>query len=185
MLKKSLLLTAATLLFLLQGCSDDTARESLNSMVSSTQYKMRDLKNKEYTVVKEGENFTLTGQKANVVIYDIFATWCPPCRAEAPHLASLQKKYPDDLLVIGMTIENNMTNGKLEAYRTDYGADYTLTHSADNIKLSRSIASAVHVGKQFPIPLMVMYKNGRYFTHYVGAIPEEMIESDILQALGR
>lgn len=184
MLKKSFLLTAAALFFLFQGCSDDNTQESLNNMVSSTQYKMRDLKNREYTVVKEGKNFTLMGEKQKVVIYDIFATWCPPCRAEAPHLASLQKKYANDLLIIGMTIEDDITDSKLQAYRTDYGADYTLTHGSDNIKLSRSIASAVHVGKQFPIPLMVMYKNNRYFTHYVGAVPEEMIESDIKQALG-
>ena len=31
---------------------------------------------------------------------------------------------------------------------------------------------------------MAMYKNGKYVTHYVGAIPEEMIESDIKMAMG-
>ena len=69
--------------------------------------------------------------------------------------------------------------------KNEYGADYTITNGLDNIKLSRIIASSIHVGQKFPIPLMVMYKDGKYVTHYVGAIPEEMIESDINQALGR
>ncbi len=188
MLKKTLLLTATTLLLLLQGCSSDTPQEeaaALNSMISSNEYTLRDLKDQNYTVVKEGENFVLKEHQGKVVIYDIFATWCPPCRAEAPHLASLQRKYADDLLILGMTIEEDMTDAKLQDYRETYGADYTLTHSKDNIKLSRIIASAINVGQQFPIPLMVMYKDGKYVTHYVGAIPEEMIESDIQQALER
>ena len=187
MLKKSLLLTVTLVLLILQGCSSENSQEAaeLNSMVSSNKYTLRDLKGRDYTVVKEGEEFILEAHKEKVVIYDIFATWCPPCRAEAPHLASLQKKYGDELLILGMTIEEDMTDERLLEYRSEYGADYTLTHGHDNIKLSRIIASAIHVGQQFPIPLMVMYKDGRYVTHYVGAIPEEMIESDIQQALGR
>lgn len=185
MLKKSLLLTAVTLLFLLQGCSSDNATETANSMVSSSEYKMRDTDNQNYTVLKEGNNFILQGHENKVVIYDIFATWCPPCRAEAPHLASLQKKFADDLIILGMTIEDDITDAKLQEYKNEYGADYTITNGLDNIKLSRIIASSIHVGQKFPIPLMVMYKDGKYVTHYVGAIPEEMIESDINQALGR
>lgn len=188
MLKNILLFTVTTLLLLLQGCSSDSTHDeaaALNSMVSSNEYKLLDLKGQEYSVVKEADQFKMKGQEGKVVIYDIFATWCPPCRIEAPHLSNLQKKYGDDLLIVGMTIEDDMDDARLQAFADQYGADYTLTHSQDNIKLARIIASTVHVGRDFPIPLMVMYKDGAYVTHYVGATPEEMIESDIKQLLGR
>lgn len=188
MLKNTLLMTVTALLLLLNGCSDESTQDeaaTMNSMISTNEYKLQDLKGRQYSVVKEGDRFTLKGHEGKVVIFDIFATWCPPCRLEASHLSNLQKKYGDDLLIIGVTIEEGIDDAKLQGFADQYGADYPLTHGHDDIRLARMIASSVHVGQDFPIPLMVMYKDGDYVTHYVGATPEEMIESDIRQALGR
>jgi thiol-disulfide isomerase/thioredoxin len=182
MFKKALFITTLSLMTLFQGCSDSS---DANKVVASETYNLTDTANRPFTVTKEGNNFTVAGHDGKVVIFDIFATWCPPCRAEAPHLANLQKKFPDALTILGVTIETDKSNADLEAFKNEYGADYTLINSKDNEKLSRAIASAIHVGQRFPIPLMVMYKDGKYVTHYVGAIPEEMIESDIKKALGR
>jgi len=33
------------------------------------------------------------------------------------------------------------------------------------------------------MPLTILFVRGKYFTHYEGMIPEEMIESDIKQLL--
>ena len=41
------------------------------------------------------------------------------------------------------------------------------------------------MARSYPIPLLVLLKDGEYYRHYVGAVPEEMIESDLLDALGR
>ena len=40
----------------------------------------------------------------------------------------------------------------------------------------------LHLPQNFPIPLTVMYVDGKYFTHYEGSVPAEMIEYDIQQA---
>ena len=185
MLKKALLLTSFAFLLLFQGCSDDTTSTEAPSMVASSDYELVDTKQQPYTVTKDGDDFLLKGHENKVVIYDIFATWCPPCRAAAPHLTNLQKKYADNLLILGITIEKDVTNTKLEAFKSEYGADYAIVNSPENQRFYRTMASSIHVGQQFPIPLMIMYKNGKYVTHYVGAVPEEMIESDIKQALGK
>ena len=185
MLKKTLLITSFAFLLLFQGCSDDTATSGAESMIASSDYELVDTAGKTYTVTKEGDNYTLKGYENKIVIYDIFATLCPPCRAAAPHLSNLQKKYAEDLLILGITIEKDISNAKLEAFKTEYGGDYVIINSPENQRFYRTMASSIHVGQQFPIPLMIMYKNGKYVTHYVGAIPEEMIESDIKQALGK
>lgn len=173
-------LISMTLLF--SGCSEDSTDEAL---VSTAEFKLLDTNGKSYTVEKRGANFTLDAGEDKVVLFDIFATWCPPCRAEVRHLGNLQKKYGDDLVIMGLTIEDDVSNDELEKFKQKHGGEYLVSNKADNQALARAIASTIGVGQQFPIPLMVLYKNGQYVTHYSGATPEEMIDSDIAQALGK
>ena len=169
-------------LLLLIGCKDDTAEEAT---VSTASFHLLDTQGKSYAVEKRATNFALDIGKDKVVLFDIFATWCPPCRAEAKHLGNLQKKYGDKLIVMGITIEDDVSNNELEQFKKTYSGNYLIANKAENQSLARSIASTIGVGHQFPIPLMVLYKNGQYVTHYVGATPEEMIDNDIAQALGK
>jgi hypothetical protein len=56
----------------------------------------------------------------------------------------------------------------------------------ENQKVAQTIASTLPgLEADFPIPLMAMYKDGVLVNFYVGATPEEMIESDIKKALGK
>jgi len=174
-------LISFTLLF--HGCSEESPEDA---MVSTAEFSIMDTQGKSYTVEKRGANFTLEEGKDKVVLFDIFATWCPPCRAEVQHLGNLQKKYGDKLIIMGLTIEDDKSNAELEEFRKKYrGGEYLIANKADNQKLSRAIASTIGVGQQFPIPLMVLYKNGEYVTHYEGATLEEIIDHDIAQALER
>lgn len=43
--------------------------------------------------------------KGKVVIVDMWATWCPPCRALIPELNGYAKQFPDDVVVIGISDE--------------------------------------------------------------------------------
>ena len=184
MFKRTALSLAIALPLLFLGCSGDKTADE-GKMVAASTYHLVDTAGRDYNVTKEGLNFYVKGHEEKVVMFDIFATWCPPCRAEAPNLTHLQEKYRDDLLILGLTIEDDITNAQLDAFKETYGAAYAIVNSEDNEKLYRAIASATKAGQRFPIPLMVMYKDGQYITHYIGQTPEEMIESDIKKALGK
>ncbi len=184
MLKQTLFFIPLMAMLLLQGCGDSSQDDGIQDIVAVTEFKLTDTTGKQLNVKKELNSFNLENTQGKVILYDIFATWCPPCRASATHLTSLQNKYPNDLVVIGLSIEDDIDAKKLEVFKVDNNAKYTVTYGEQSILLGRSIASAIHVGQSFPIPLMVMYKDGKYVTHYTGIIPEEVIESDIKLALG-
>ena len=182
MFQKSLLATLISLSVLFQACSDT---EDPNELLTKHQYTLSDLSSAQHIVTKGLEGFSLQGAEGKVVIFDIFATWCPPCQDGATHLTSLQEKYKEDLIVIGVTIEDTITNEKLAEFKEQYNAHYTLTNSKENRRLVDAIATHLDLGERFPIPVLAMYKDGKLINYYLGAVQEEFIESDIKQALGK
>ena len=188
MLKKaflySLLLLFSTLF---TACSNDA-----NDMLSSNEHVLTSLQGKQIVVKQDGDGFYLDGDKDKLVLFDIFATWCPPCQASASHLSSLQDKYKNDIVVIGVTIEQPertaegaLINDKLNKFRLKHNARYTMVNSDENSALSDAITKSLKMGPRYPIPLLAMYKNGKYINHYVGAVQEEFVESDIKRALNK
>jgi thiol-disulfide isomerase/thioredoxin len=179
---KHIAITISAIL-LLGGCSDSSSSNAIDSLVSTNAYELKDLQDRSYKVVKAGNEFTVEGLEEKVILFDIFATWCPPCRASAPNLASLQENYKEQIKIIGILVEDDKPNSYVQNFVDSYGADYSISNSQDNRALSRAIANSIDIGQGFPIPLMVMYYKGKYINHYIGAVPEEMIESDIKRVL--
>ena len=184
MFKKSILLISILSALLFHGCSSEE-NSSANNMVSGNEYVLTGLDKKQYVVKKKDGGFLLEGAEGKVVIFDIFATWCPPCRAAATHLSSLQKKYKDDLIIIGVTIEDKILDTKLQEFKKEYNAEYIMVNSDQNRPLCDAITKELKLGDRYPIPTMAMYKDGKLINYFVGATEEEFIDSDIRRALGK
>lgn len=55
-----------------------------------------------------GEPFQLDRFKGKVVLVDFWATWCPPCIAELPHIRKLYEQYHDrGFEIVGITLDEN------------------------------------------------------------------------------
>lgn len=183
MLKISIPSLLVTFSLLFTACSNDSSQDA-NNILSTNEYVLTSLNNTQYVIQKENSGFVLKNAKDKVIILDIFATWCPPCKAEATHLTSLQEKYKDKLLIIGITVEDTISNVELEKFRTDHDANYILVNSSENSRIIDAVAKELKIGRNFGIPLMAMYKDSKLINFYQGATEEEFIESDIKKALG-
>ena len=184
MLKITLLSSLLAFSLLFQGCSSDEDKAAeANALLAKNEIVLTATDNNQYVLKKVNEGFKLDNADTPLLILDIFATWCPPCQAEASHLSSLQKKYKNKIKIIGVTIEDNIPNEKLESFKKDYDANYTLVNSSENRRLVDEIADKLKLGRNFGIPLLVIYKEGKLVHYYQGAVEEEFIESDIKRAL--
>ena len=60
----------------------------------------------------DGKTFDLEEQKGKIVIVNFWASWCSQCRKEILILDRLSKKYPDDLVIIGVSIDYPKDHGR-------------------------------------------------------------------------
>ncbi len=141
---------------------------------------LTDTAGKTYTLQATENGIKFKGLENQIVLLDFFATWCPPCRAEIPHLVNLQNKYAGKIQILSVLMEEDKDNQDVISFAKEYALNFPILNSKENFLLSQAL------GGIRSLPTLVMYdKSGNYFQHYVGAAPEEMIEADIKKALAK
>jgi len=60
-----------------------------------------------------------------VVLVNFWATWCPPCREEIPEMIALQKQYKDQLLIVGIS-EDDDPPEKVLKFAQQQGINYPI-----------------------------------------------------------
>lgn len=76
---------------------------------------------------RDGESVTLDRYRGRAVLLNLWATWCPPCRAEMPFLQALSERYGDaGLAVVGISVDDPGARPALEAFLGQVGVDYDI-----------------------------------------------------------
>ncbi len=77
----------------------------------------------------EGGLFRLSDCRGKVVLLNIWATWCPPCVSEMPDIQALSEAYPEDLVVIGVSVDENRED--VETFIAENGYTYRFAMDPD------------------------------------------------------
>lgn len=81
----------------------------------------------------DGTPVSLAQHRGEVVLLNIWATWCKPCREEIPALETLHKAYAArGLLVAGVSIDAHDDTASIAGFARDLGATYPLWHDQDD-----------------------------------------------------
>lgn len=186
-MKRSLFWLGCLCVLFWGGCSSETKKEkeSVPPKVSNEEKVIKEKRlilktteGKEIIITPREKGVSIDGFENKAVLINFFTTWCPPCRAEIPHLNNLQEKYKETFVIISVILEENKSQEELLNFIKYNRINYIITNGPENFQLAQAL------GGVKTIPMMFLYdKNGNYSTHYVGAIPEEMMDVDIQKAL--
>ena len=100
-----------------------------------------------------------------VVIFNVWATWCPPCRQEMPDLIRLSEMLPrDKFLVVGLAADNNAED--VRAFIKQQKIPFPIYWD----KGGKTIAAAKLGVFKYP-ETFVINRNGIYVEKVNGAFP--------------
>lgn len=75
--------------------------------------------------------FDLAQAKGDVVVLNVWASWCPPCRSEAPALQAVSVELADqDIQFVGINVRDNETDAR--AFEQEFGLTYPSVVDTDS-----------------------------------------------------
>lgn len=155
-----------------------------NSLPEAYKFNFEDLQKEGSLLHVKNDIYNFSNIQQPIIMVTILSTWCPPCRGEIPHLSNLQKKFKKHLFILSALVHDDISDEKLNKFIIAEKVHFFVSsNQKENLKFAHMIAPKLRLPQNFSLPLSILFVNGKYFTHYEGSIPEEMIESDIKQIL--
>jgi len=106
-----------------------------------------------------------------VVLINFWATWCGPCRAEIPELIEFQKHYADQLVVVGLSVDEGPA-GEVKAFAAQNGMIYTVAIA--DMALQKAFGGISAVPATF-----VVNPEGGIVQRHVGLLQPELTEHEV------
>ena len=79
-----------------------------------------------------GQPITLSDLRGRVVVLNLWASWCPPCRAEMPALNAVYQKFRDQgLVVLGVNTTFQDDEASARAAIRDWGVTFPIVFDRD------------------------------------------------------
>ncbi len=114
--------------------------------------------------------------RGKVTLVNYWATWCPPCRAEIPDLIALQKKYPDDVQIIGIS-EDDIPAAEVKRFATEHEFNYPVVMSSP--ELSKIFTGVAALPTSF-----ILDREGRLVQRHVGMLEAAHTEAEVRHLAG-
>lgn len=171
---------AAVMLFTACDTSFKTDTESPQASASdnqpgtSNEHELQDAP--DFTLeTMDGDAFTLSEQKGKVVVVNIWATWCPPCRKEIPDFIEIQDEMrDDDVLFLGVSIDEEGWE-VVRPFADSFGINYPLV--VDDGTISSQYGPFMGVPMSF-----IINKKGKVEHVVPGMVTKQMLQP-VLQEL--
>ncbi|CAM5663537.1 TlpA family protein disulfide reductase [Streptomyces avidinii] len=127
----------------------------------------------------DGQNLDTTTLKGKVVVLNVWGSWCPPCRAEAPAFAKVSKELAEagkDVVFVGINTRDNEKQ-KAVAFEEAFGITYPSLFDPDGKLMLRFPKGSLNPNA---IPsTLVLDKEGRIAARTLAPLGEDKLRSMI------
>lgn len=182
------LIVLALFCIVLSGCGAAPPVAVGNKPVSVNDQPMKDAPSRPLKPIGEMNWTTFEGnvQKLKdfpqkVVILDFWATYCPPCIEEIPHLMELRSRYGDDLVLIGLHVGGEEDRPKVPEFVQKLNINYPLATPEDAL-------TSFIFGQESAIPQTAIFdRSGKLVKKIVGFSPEikKQLDDSVAQAIAK
>lgn len=118
-----------------------------------------------------GETYTLSELRDQAILVNLWATWCPPCRAEMPTIEKIYQEYKDEgLIVLGVDMTYQDDPSAVIPFAKEYALTFPIL-----LDETGNVASAYQL-RSLP---------SSYFINRAGIIQEVVIGGPMSEALLR
>jgi len=124
----------------------------------------------------EGHALTLDDSRNKVILLNFWATWCGPCREEIPALAALQSHYRDQLVIVGLSIDERPAED-VRAFAKTLGVNYPVVMAGED--LQKAFGGITSVPSTF-----VVNREGRVVQRHIGTLDPQHTEHEIRALAG-
>ncbi|HNO95702.1 MAG TPA: TlpA disulfide reductase family protein [Anaerolineales bacterium] len=101
----------------------------------------------------EGEAYTLSDLKGHAILINVWATWCPPCKAEMPAIEKVYNEYKEQgfvVLAINSTFQDDPL--QIKPFTEEYGLSFPIlldeTSDISRDYQVRSLPSSYFINRQ-------------------------------------
>jgi len=116
----------------------------------------------------QGETHSLADYRGQVVLVNLWATWCPPCKEEMPSLQAFYDKYNDKGFTI-LAINDGESEAEIEQFVQDYQLTFPIWLDLTNISTEQAF-------KTISLPSSyIIDRNGTVRLMWVGGISRSML----------
>ena len=120
-MKRSLLLLGVVITL---GCAKD---ETPQAAVASDKVEVGQPAPSYSSMAMNGDSVSLAGLRGKVVLLNVWATWCGPCRQEIPELRAIHSAYKDrGLELIGVSVDADGSDDAIRDFTRDFKMDYAI-----------------------------------------------------------
>lgn len=128
----------------------------------------RQLLDAENKAVSGAAPIKLANYSGKVLLINLWATWCGPCRMETPELVKLHKEFQSrGVETIGLSTEDPDASAPMVMkFMHDYGVNYQIGWA------NRDLAIALMQGKNSIPQSFIIGRDGRIVRRFIGFHPE-------------